>query len=294
IVAMLLVVNPGTTLVALGGLVIAYFLLYRLTRGRIVAGGQELTRVGAEIATTVKEALDGAREIRIRRAEGYFAQRFERAHQRALRLGTHYEFQRAMPHYLLESVVFAGFVAVALYFLLRTDDSGMALSWLALYAFSVYRLVPALATIFDCAANIQHNGDAIRAIAPFCAAQQVAEAASITLAAPRQVIRLEGVAYRYAGREQDQIEEVDLSIPVGGSVCLFGPSGAGKSSIMNLLAGLLHPERGRMLGDNEVIDAQSGPGWRAHIGYVPQPVYLFADSLASNIAFGEDACRIDL
>ncbi len=322
IVLMLLVVNPLTTLAALGGLVVAYLLLYRLSRGRIAEGGQELTRVGARIATTVKEALDGAREIRIRRAEGFFARRFERAHEQALRLSTHYEFQRAMPHYLLESVVFAGFVAVALYFLLRTDDSGMALSWLALYAFSVYRLVPALATIFDCAANIQHNGDAIQAIAPFCGGQEHSDADASrdagravvrslnaspgalpasprtgsppTLAPPRHHIRLEGVRFRHAGRDQDQLDGVDLTLRAGSSVCLFGPSGAGKSTLMNLLAGLLHPQHGRMLSDDAVVDAQSVDGWRALLGYVPQPVYLFADTLASNIAFGEEPDTIDL
>lgn len=294
IVGLLLVVNPGTTLVALGGLVVAYFVLYRLTRRRILAGGEELTQVGAQIATTVKEALDGAREIRIRRAETFFARRFERAHQRALRLATHYEFQRAMPHYLLESVVFAGFVAVALYFLLRTEDAGMALSWLALYAFSVYRLVPALAAIFDCAASIQHNGDAIQVIAPFCAPAAEAGTASAPLPAPREFIRFDGVGYRHAGREQDQLDAVSIDVRVGGSLCLFGPSGAGKSTLLNLVAGLLHPQRGRMLSDGVVIDAGNADAWRARIGYVPQPVYLFADTLAANIAFGEEAAQIDL
>jgi ABC-type multidrug transport system fused ATPase/permease subunit len=293
IVVVLLVLNPVTTAVALGGLVAAYAVLYFLTRRRIREGGEELTQVGAQIATTVKEALDGAREIRIRQAEGFFARRFERAHQRALRLSTHYEFQRAMPHYLLESVVFAGFVAVSLYFLLRTDDAGMALSWLALYAFSVYRLVPALAAIFDCAADIQHNADAIRVIAPFCAPQQSATASAASVSAPRRHIRFEGVGYRHPGRAEDQIQGLDLVIPAGRSVCLFGPSGAGKSTLLNLVAGLLHPQQGRMYSDDAVVDESSAGAWREHIGYVPQPVYLFADSLASNIAFAEEPDEID-
>lgn len=293
IVTLLLVVNPGTTLVALGGLVLAYFALYAATRRRIHAGGQELTKVGAQIATTVKEALDGAREIRIRSAEAFFARRFERAHQRALRLATRHEFQRAMPHYLLESVVFTGFVAVALYFLLRTEDSGAALSWLALYAFSVFRLVPALAAIFECAANIQHNGDAIEVIAPYCLQSEAAPAPAKHIDPPRKLIRLEGVSYRHPGRDLDQIESVDLEVPVGQSLCLFGPSGAGKSTLLNLLAGLLHPQQGRLLSDDTCIDADAAEAWRAGIGYVPQPVYLFADSLASNIAFGEEPDEID-
>lgn len=295
VVGLLLLLNPWTTLVALGGLVLAYFVLYRVTRGRMAAGGQEMTRVGAAVSTTVKEALDGAREIRIRRAEGFFARRFERAHQQAVRLSTHFEFQRAMPHYLLEAVVFAGFVAAALYFLLRTEHPGMALSWLALYAFSVYRLVPALVTIFDCLASIQHNADAIAVIAPYCAAADGPSGEhGATMPAPVRHIRLEAAGYRHPGRDHDQLRDLDLTIPAGSSLCLFGPSGAGKSTLMNLLAGLLHPQRGRLLADDLAVDAANVAAWRRHIGYVPQPVYLFADTLASNIAFGEEAGDIDL
>ncbi len=296
VVGLLLLLNPWTTLVALGGLVLAYFVLYRVTRARMARGGQEMTRAGAAVSTTVKEALDGAREIRIRRAEGFFARRFERAHQQAMRLSTHFEFQRAMPHYLLESMVFAGFVAAALYFLLRTEHPGMALSWLALYAFSVYRLVPALATIFDCLASIQHNADAIAVIAPYCAAGAGAPDGPRAAAMPAPVrhIRLEAAGYRHPGRDHDQLDALSLTIPAGRSLCLFGPSGAGKSTLMNLLAGLLHPHRGRLLADDMPVDAANAGAWRSHIGYVPQPVYLFADTLASNIAFGEEAGEIDL
>jgi ABC-type bacteriocin/lantibiotic exporter with double-glycine peptidase domain len=77
-----------------------------------------------------------------------------------------------------------------------------------------------------------------------------------------------------------------MSIPVGSKVCLFGPSGAGKTTILNLLAGLVYPQEGRVLCDGTALGPEAIDSWRERIGYLPQQIYLFDDTVSSNIAFG--------
>lgn len=293
ITGMLLVINPFPTLMASIGLLLAYLVLFLLTRKRIQRGGEEATQVSSDVATAVKEALDGAREIKVRRAEGFFARRFERYHDRAVDVAVHYEVARVLPYYILEAAVVAGFVVTALYFLFRTEDPGIALSYIALYGMAVYRLVPALRDVFECAASVQHNADAIQAVAPYCGSDAVDPAPQPSLPPLARELRLEGVRYRYPGSERQQIDGVDLAIAAGASVCLFGASGAGKSTLLNLLAGLTTPQSGRVLVDGRVIDAAAAPEWRDHVSYLPQQIYLYADTLASNIAFGLEAEAID-
>src|SRR3974377_2490445 len=64
-----------------------------------------------------------------------------------------------------------------------------------------------------------------------------------------------------------------------GAPALFGPSGAGKTSVINMIAGLLRPDRGRiMLADEVLFDAGAHvdlPAWRRRIGYVFQDGRLF-------------------
>jgi ABC-type multidrug transport system fused ATPase/permease subunit len=293
IITVLLVVSPGTTLLAAGGLLAAYLTLFLLTRRRIAQGGEELTALGGDISAAVKEALDGAREIKARRAEGFFASRFERAHGRAVHLGVHYQVAQVLPYYVLEAVVVAGFVGAALYFLFRTGDSGMALSYLALYALAVYRLVPALRGVFENASSVYHSADAIQAVAPYCAGEDANDVVRRELPPLARELRLEGVAYRYPGSERQQVRGVDLVIPAGSSVCLFGASGAGKSTLLNLLAGLTHPQQGRVLCDGVPLDATTVDAWREQVAYLPQQIYLYADTLAANIAFGRELAAID-
>ena len=77
----------------------------------------------------------------------------------------------------------------------------------------------------------------------------------------------------------------------GGATALFGPSGAGKTSVVNMIAGLLRPDRGRIaLGDTVLFDAEKGiniPAHRRRIGYVFQEGRLFPHlSVFRNLDYG--------
>lgn len=77
----------------------------------------------------------------------------------------------------------------------------------------------------------------------------------------------------------------------GGATVLFGPSGAGKTSIVNMIAGLMKPDRGRILLDDLVLfDKSAGidlPAWRRRVGYVFQEGRLFPHmSVKRNLDYG--------
>jgi molybdate transport system ATP-binding protein len=77
----------------------------------------------------------------------------------------------------------------------------------------------------------------------------------------------------------------------GGATVLFGPSGAGKTSIINMIAGLLTPDRGRIVLDDEVLFDDAAridvPVWRRRIGYVFQDGRLFPHfTVKHNLDYG--------
>src|SRR5471032_2069159 len=76
-----------------------------------------------------------------------------------------------------------------------------------------------------------------------------------------------------------------------GATVLFGPSGAGKTSIINMIAGLLRPDRGRIVLNNEVLFDGAAridvPAWRRRVGYVFQEGRLFPHmSIRHNLDYG--------
>ena len=88
----------------------------------------------------------------------------------------------------------------------------------------------------------------------------------------------------------------DFSLTAGfsgatGATALFGPSGAGKTSLVNMIAGLMRPDRGRIVIDGEpAFDSEAGidvPAWRRRVGYVFQEGRLFPHlSVWHNLTYG--------
>lgn len=292
IVLTLLLISLKTTLVTLAGLMTLYLIVFLLLRRRIGNLGGELTRLSGNVYATVKETLDGVKEIKTRRAQSFFADRFERFGLPLSRLAVRISILSVLPTVVLETLVFTGLVAVALYFVVTTADSGVSLSYIALYGMAAYRLVPSLKSVFEGMSAIEHNADAIQVVQEHLEPPAV-EVDPLDLPRPARQIQFRHVSYRYPRTEQVQLEDVDFTIPVGSSICLFGESGAGKTTLLNILAGLIEPQTGELLSDDTPITLQTIDSWRTCIGYCPQQVFLFDDTMASNIAFGVRREEID-
>lgn len=84
------------------------------------------------------------------------------------------------------------------------------------------------------------------------------------------------------------LNSISFSINAGQSLAIIGTTGSGKSTIANLLMRMYDATEGKINIDGRDIKAFDIAALRRQIGYVPQDVFLFSDSIANNIAFGMD------
>jgi ATP-binding cassette, subfamily B, bacterial len=96
-------------------------------------------------------------------------------------------------------------------------------------------------------------------------------------------------AYRLRGGElgEEVLHGIDLDVPAGTTVALVGHTGAGKSTIAKLLARFYEPTSGRITIDGNDLNDVSQESLRRQLGIVPQEGFLFAGTVAENIAFGK-------
>jgi ATP-binding cassette subfamily C protein len=83
------------------------------------------------------------------------------------------------------------------------------------------------------------------------------------------------------------IENASFSVPAGAITAIVGASGAGKTTLVDLILGLHQPTTGRVVIDGEPLQDLDLVRWRSMIGYVPQELVLFHDTIAANVSLGE-------
>jgi ATP-binding cassette subfamily C protein len=101
-----------------------------------------------------------------------------------------------------------------------------------------------------------------------------------------QAVRLDGVTFSYGG--EPVLRGLDLEIRAGAITAIVGPSGVGKSTIVDLLVGLYTPTGGTLRVDGVDLREIDLKAWRQGIGYVPQEVLLFHDTVRRNVTLYED------
>jgi ATP-binding cassette subfamily B protein len=107
-------------------------------------------------------------------------------------------------------------------------------------------------------------------------------------------IRLHNLGFQYGGPESPRVlAEISIEVPSGAKVAIVGRSGAGKTTLAKCLAGLLEPTEGTIYYDGVDGKTLNHGDLRRQVGLVLQDIFLFADSIARNIAFGDLAPDMD-
>ena len=105
---------------------------------------------------------------------------------------------------------------------------------------------------------------------------------------PKEDIELQNVSFRYIGSEHLVFEDLNLSIPNEKTTAIVGASGSGKTTLLKLLMKFYEPNSGEIKIGKTNLKNISPRLWREHCGVVMQEGYIFNDTIAENIAVGED------
>ncbi len=107
-------------------------------------------------------------------------------------------------------------------------------------------------------------------------------------------VSFQNMGFRYGGPESPPIlDGITLDVPAGKMVAIIGRSGSGKTTLIKCLAGLLEPTDGTIRYDGVELRTLNYRDLRRQIGFVLQENYLFNDTIARNIAFGDDEPDMD-
>jgi ABC-type multidrug transport system fused ATPase/permease subunit len=294
VVVTLLVVFPVPALAAFAYFACAAAAFQWWAKPRMLRVGEDVLVSSRGSFQTALEALGTIKEIHVRQAQGHFLRRYVAVRRIAAAALRRSAFLTELPKHLMELLFILG-IGVMTAVVFTSETPSRALSIIAVFATAGFRVLPSVVRAIASINNVRAGRysldrvlDDLRADA---ALPRASTAAGGELAFEHEV-RIEGVDFSYQGSTTPVLCAVDVTIPHGASVALVGGSGAGKSTLADIVLGLLAPNTGRVTVDG--VDIRDNlPGWRRHLGMVPQLVWLLDGTVRDNVAFGVPRDEVD-
>lgn len=303
IVVFLLFTDVTITLGVAVSVGIMFLLMIKGLRRVLARYGDERRVYSANMFKCMQQAFGGIKEIKIANRESYFQNDFEKQNEVYTHVIKQNAFLSAIPKPVMEALCIAGLMAViAIQVANGTTDTTQFIGVLGVFAAAAFKLLPSVNKISSYFAAIVHNAVVIEKVrdeyremheTELSGGQNKESAAKTrekTISLEKE-ISVEHLEFSYPNTEEAVIRDANVVIPKNCSAAFIGPSGAGKTTFVDLILGILTPQKGSICVDGTDIH-EALRSWHEKIGYIPQTIYMLDDTIRNNIAFG-DAGEID-
>jgi ATP-binding cassette, subfamily B, bacterial PglK len=287
IVSLLFIADPKLAIIVGASLCVAYGLTYQLMRKYLIRIGKETLKSNKSRFIAISEAFGAIKEVKVSGLEQIFVKRFSDPAKNFAQNQTSAAVIRELPRYVLEAIAFGGIMLVLLYMMIKVGSLNNVLPLISLYVLAGYRLLPAVQIVYSSFTAISFIGPSLDKLY-----DDIKSLDSIKLNHDNDLmllnksIDLKNISYNYPNTSRTALKNININIPANSTVGLIGTTGSGKTTTVDIILGLLKPQKGTLEVDGKIILENNHKAWQRSIGYVPQNIYLADDTIAANIAFG--------
>lgn len=296
ILTILVLLQPIITLVAVATIGTVVALLYLTIRTKLKVIGKSSVLENKIRFQTSAEAFGGVKEVKILGREDYFTDKYKWSSSKSTNYRILNQFYSQFPRHLLYAIIFSALIGSFLLYHAAGQSIESMIPVVGLFAFAAVRLLSPFQQLINALAQFRFNEylldklhDDLLESQDLPGLEDAAEGAIEF----QYAIRLDNVRFRYEGTHRDVLNDINLEIPKNASIALVGATGAGKTTIVDTILGLLTPDAGSLLVDEQPITPARKRQWQRQIGYVPQEIYLIDNTIGRNIAFGVPDHELD-
>ncbi len=284
---MLLIVDFKLSLIVAAVLGLFYVTIYKAISNLLTRMGSMRYESNRERFKVATESLFAIKEVKIGGVEDLYIKRFNSSAKEFAKNEAQLKTITALPRYALEAIAFGGMVLILLSVLDDKNGVSQILPTVALYAFAGYRLLPAMQALYSNLTSLRFSETIINELY-----KEIESLGNVDKKKDKEdvsfldKITLNNVSFNYPGTDRSILSNLSLTIPVNNMVGLVGLTGSGKTTLVDIILGLLEPQKGSLRVDGAEINSKNIINWQRKLGYVPQQISLIDASLAENIAFG--------
>ena len=288
-ITLMVVTSPKLSIYVLAAIPVIVLPLYAAGRA-VRSRSRRAQDTLADATAFASESLSAVRVMQAFVAEGFTVARFRAAANDAYNAARAMTQSRSM---VTIAAMFLAFASVVVVLWLGAEDviagrmTGGALSQFLLFAVMGAGALGQLSEVWS---EVSQAAGAAARIGEILAVEPriVAPAAPLALPSPaRGEVAFRAVRFAYPGRTDEPVlDDLSFRVAPGEVVAIVGPSGAGKSTLFQLIERFYDPTRGAVTLDGVDISMVDPKALRAEIALVPQEAFIFAASVADNIAYG--------
>ncbi len=280
--------NWKLSLIALLVAPIVVFIVALVSR-RLRMMSRETQRSMGDVTHVLEETIEGHKVVKIFGGQEYEAKRFFEAINRMRRYAMKQVSAAAIN---VPTVQLVSAVAMAIIIYIATLQSasnettvGAFISFIA----AMMMLFAPIKRLTGVNEFLQRGLAAAEVVFDLLDQDSEPDEGTLSLPRARGEIELRGLCFSYPHAENKALDSISLTVAAGETVALVGASGSGKTTLANLLPRFYHPTAGKILLDGIDIEELRLADLRRNIALVSQDVVLFNDTIAANIAYGQES-----
>ena len=294
LLSLVIYIEPLKTLVITISLLILSLTYYLLTKNKIYEFGvDKLKSSGAQIKI-LNESLGSIKEIKLKSSENFFLNLYEKITQKFIFATYFQQFIVEAPRVIFEFIFIFVLLSGLLFYMTFNEDLNNLLPILGLYVIAAYRLIPSVMKIMNFVQQIKGSKPNINVL--FAEFKNVKKVKNQIVLSKNEIsfkksINFFDISFSYDGKKkifENFSEKINRNEYIG----IIGKTGSGKSTFVDLVTGLIKPEKGSVKVDGIDVNKIS-KNWQNKIGYVPQSVFLLDSTVKENVAFGIEEEKIN-
>jgi len=289
LITLLFFVDPKLTFIVGLSFAFVYIVIFHFVKNFLAKIGKDRLKNNELRFVSLSEAFGAAKEVKVRGLEEIYLKSFSNAAQTYAKTLASSQIIALLPRFILEIVAFGGILLIILYLMAKTGNFNNSLPIVSLYVFAGYRLMPSIQAIYNSFTKLTFVSAAVDKLYIDLKSLKIKnKLQDQKIFTFNKAIALNNVHYNYPNSNRTALKDISLSISANSTVGIIGPTGCGKTTIVDIILGLLDPQKGKLEVDGKLITEQNLRSWQKLIGYVPQQIYLSDNTIMANIAFGVD------
>ena len=284
----LIIFNLVASLFVLFFLLISYIIILSINKRRLTANSNIISKNNFYRQKIISESLGNIRETIMFGAKNFFFNLFKITNEKIAFSTANNQYLSSIPRFIIEILIFTLLLGL-IYFLKNDNSLNYYLPIIGIYLVAGYKLLPALQAIATSYASIKGNQTALQniknEISSILDYQKKFQYDSNNSFEEFNSIEFENVNFSH--KKNLVFNNLNIKIKKNDIIGVIGETGSGKSTFIDIFCGLLYPNSGKVIVNNESVSINDISKLQNFISIVPQKINLLDDTIKNNILFAQ-------